>query len=511
MKRTKMKEVRELLRLSIKQGFSNRRSAQMVGISKSSGSEYIAGFKASGFSIENIDSLSDTDLIELISPAKNYNPRYEGLVSHFPHIEKELKRKGVTMQLLWHELFYEAVDSYSYSQFCHHYGQWKKKQKISMHIEHKAGDKLYVDYTGAKQHVVNPTTGEIEEMEVFVAVLGCSQLCYIEAVPSQKKGDWIQVNENALRFLGGAPRCIVPDCLKSAVIKSDKYEPSINESYNDFAQHYNTTILPARALHPQDKSLAENFVKTAYQRIFAPLRNTTFFSLAELNEAMWEHLDKHNQLCFQGKDYSREQLFNDIEKNELQPLTATPYDIKEFSSAKVQYNHHVYLKADKHYYSVPFQLTGKTISLRYNSRIVELLFNNMRVAIHNRNCTAYGYTTNEKHRPETHQFLVKWDAPRFIKWAASISPVSENVIRKVIDNRQHPEQAFKTCMGIMSLSKKYPQEEFIKACQRAIEVNGLTYKFISNTLKNKAFNITNEEVLNKLPFHNNIRGKERYN
>lgn len=511
MKRRNMKEVRELLRLSIKQGFSNRSSSQMVGISKSSGSEYIAGFKASGFSIDNIDSLSDTDLIELISPTKSYNTRYEGLVGNFTYIEKELKRKGVTMQLLWHELFSEVPDSYSYSQFCHHYGQWKKKQKVSMHIEHKAGDKLYVDYTGAKQHVTNPTTGEIEEMEVFVAVLGCSQQCYIEAVPSQKKRDWIQANENALRFFGGTPRCIVPDCLKSAVIKSDRYEPSINESFNDFAQHYGTTILPARALHPQDKSLAENFVKTAYQRIFAPLRNTTFFSLEELNEAMWKYLDKHNQLPFQGKNYSREQLFNDVEKNELQPLPAATYDIKEFAFVKVQYNHHIYLKSDKHYYSVPFQLTGKTVSLCYSSRVIEIIFNNKRVAIHNRSYKAYGYTTNEKHRPETHQFIAKWNAPRFIKWAASVSPAAENVIRSVIENRQHPEQAYKTCMGIMSLSKKYSQEEFIKACQRAIDVNGLTYRFISNTLKNKAFNITDEEVLNKLPIHTNIRGKERYN
>jgi transposase len=511
MKRIDMKKVRELLRLSLKVGLSYRRSSQIVGIGKSAGSEYIAGFKSSGISIDNLDSLSDTDLIELISPTKDYNSRYQALVGHFSYIEKELKREGVTMQLLWKELCLEEPDSYSYSQFCYHYSQWKKKQKVSMHIDHKAGDKMFVDFTGAKQYITNPTTGEQEELEVFVAVLGCSQRAYIEAVPSQRKQDWIKANENALRYFGGVPKCIVPDCLKSAVVKSDKYEPTINESYNDFARHYGTVILPARALHPQDKALAENFVKIAYQRIYAPLRNTTFFSLEELNEAMWEQLDKHNQLPFQGKDYSREQLFNDVEKGELNPLPVECYDMKEFASVKVQYNHHIYLKADKHYYSVPFQLTGKRVSLSYNSRIVEVSFNNKRVAIHNRNYKAYGYTTNEKHRPQTHQFITQWNAPRFIKWAASISTDTENVIKSIMEERKHPEQAYKTCMGIMSLSKKYPQEEFIKACKRSLEVNRLTYRFISNTLKNKAFNITDEEVLSKIPLHSNIRGKERYN
>jgi hypothetical protein len=275
--------------------------------------------------------------------------------------------------------------------------------------------------------------------------------------------------------------------------------------------HYGTVILPARALHPQDKSLAENFVRTAYQRVFAPLRNITFFSLEELNEAMWEQLDKHNQLSFQGKDYSREQLFNDVEKNELRALPVTLYDIKEFGSVKVQYNHHIFLKVDKHYYSVPFQLTGKKVSFSYNSRVLEVFFNNKRVAIHNRSSKQYKYTTTEKHRPPTHQFTTKWNAPRFIKWAASISPAAENVIKGIIESRQHPEQAYKTCMGIMSLCNKYPQKEFGLACQKALEVNGLTYKFISNTLKNKTFNLTDEEVLSEIPSHDNIRGKERYN
>jgi transposase len=348
---------------------------------------------------------------------------------------------------------------------------------------------------------------------VFVGVLGSSQYAYIEAVATQTKSDWVHVNENALRFFGGAPRAIVPDCLKSAVTKADKYEPVINDTYRDFANHYDTTILPARALHPKDKSLVEGFVLLAYRRIYAPLRNRVFFSLAELNEAFWEQLEKHNQMHFQTRDYSRQQLFVSIEQPALKPLPVARYDLKEFTTDKVQYNHYVHLKPDKHYYSVPFRYTGKMVLVSFTSRLVEIYYQNERIASHIRDRTPYSYTFLEEHRPAAHQFVSEWSPERFIRWGENVGPEAKTVISEVLQSTAHPEQAFRTCMGILSLEKKYPVGDLLKACKKAMITGCFTYRFISNTLKNKTFLLDAEEELKHVPIstHENIRGKEWYN
>jgi len=509
-----MRKVRELLQLKFEQGLSARDAALRVGIGKTAASEHITSFSSSGLTLQEALALSDTDLIGILHLQKQtFNERYKTLSARFPEYEKELKLTGVTLQLLWKEYADQTVDGYSYSQFCYHFDEWKKVQKVSMHIEHKAGDKMYVDFTGTKHSVINPQTGEITEYEVFVAVLGSSQYAYIEAVSSQTKADWIQMNENALRFFAGVPKAIVPDCLKSAVIKADKYEPVINETFSDFARHYNTTILPARALHPKDKSLAEGFVLMAYRRIYAPLRKQTFFTLQELNQAFWEQLDKHNQILFQGRDYSRRQLYLSQEKSQLKPLPVAFYDFKEYTTAKVQYNHCVYLKEDKHYYSVPFQYTGKKVLISYSNRLVEIYYNNERIASHHRDFIPYEYTFNDQHRPTPHQFVLKWNPERFINWGQEIGTEAGQVIQQVLQSKTHPEQAFRSCMGILNLAKKHPKDDFLKACKKASESGCYTYRFIANTLKNKMFNLEPEEELNqlKINFHDNIRGKEWYN
>lgn len=513
-KRIIMRKVRELLKLKCQQNFSARKAAKTVGIGKTAATEYLAGFKASGLAYSSIAGMTDSELLKVIANKKqSENTRYSELSKQFPYFEKELKRTGVTLQLLWNEYKESRIDFYGYSQFCHHFYQWRKEKKVSMHMVHKAGDKMFVDFTGKKLAITNSETGELIEHEVFVSVLGSSQLSYIEAIPSQTKADWITVNQNALHFYGGVPSAIVPDCLKSAVIKAHKYEPEINQTYKDFADHYNTVIVPARALHPQDKSLAENFVRNAYQQIFAPLRNETFFLLEELNNALWEQLDKFNQKKFQGRDYSRQQLFNEVERKCLKPLTNEYYDIKSFNQCKVQYNHHIFLKEDKHYYSVPFQYTGKKVLITYTSGTIEIYYNNTRIASHKRNRSIYGYTTNNNHRPKNHKFVTDWTPQRFIKWAGNIAPEVEQVISAVMDNRKHPEQAYRTCMGLLNLPKKHNKEDFIKACKKAISLNILTYKFIKNVLDTKAFNIDSQQELElfQLPKHDNIRGKEHYN
>jgi transposase len=513
-KRTDMRKVRDLLRLKFEQGMSARAAAQSVGMGKSVASEYISGFSGCGLSLEQALALSDSELTGALNLRKQTtNVRYQQLSGQFAHYEKELKRTGVTLYLLWTEYHHQTPDGYGYSRFCFHFDQWQKGHKVSMHIEHKSGDKVFVDFAGSKLFVTDARTGVITEYEVFVAVLGASQYSYIEAVASQTKADWVQVNENALRFFKGVPLAIVPDCLKSAVIKADKYEPVINDTFRDFGQHYCTTILPARALHPKDKALAEGFVRMAYRRIYAPLRDRVFFSLEELNQALWEQLDKHNKMPFQGRDYSREQLYKEIEQAQLKPLPVAFYDLKEYTTAKVQYNHHIYLKPDKHYYSVPFQLTGKKVFVSYSNRFIEIYYDNQRVATHSRSLEVNGYTTNDLHRPASHLYVSEWSPKRFIQWGQKIGPNAGQVIEQVLQSKSHPEQAYRSCMGILSLSKKHPQEDFLKACNKAIETGCYTYRFICNTLKNKTFNLAPEEELKQIhiPFHENIRGKEWYN
>jgi transposase len=509
-----MRKVRELLHLHFEQNISARKAAKIVGVGKTAASQYVAGFKSSGLDYPSLAKLSDTELIQVINIKKETeNPRYEELQNLFPNFEKELKRTGVTLQLLWEEYKSERNDCYGYSQFCHHYYHWRKEKKVSMRMEHKAGDKLFVDFAGKKLTIINRNTGEVTELEVFVSVLGSSQLSYIEAIPSQTKADWVAVNENALRFYSGVPAAIVPDCLKSAVINANKYEPEINHTYNDFANHYGTVILPARALHPQDKALAENFVRNAYTHIYAPLRNQTFYSIEELNNALWEQLDIYNSKHFQGRDYSRQLLFNEVEKQHLKPLPVERYELKTFNRCKVQYNHHVYLKEDKHYYSVPFLLTGKQVMITYTNRNIEVYFNNQRVASHLRNRHPYGYSTNNEHRPKNHQYVSDWSPERFIKWARKIGAEAEQVITQLLDSRKHPEQAYKSCMGLLKLAQKHEPEDYIKACNKALQMNCIKYKFIKNILDTKAFNLSNQEELDlfKLPKHDNIRGKEMFN
>lgn len=509
-----MRKVRELLRFCIGQNMSARQGAKIVGLGKTAASQYVGGFKSSGLTLAAAEALSDSELLAALNLKKETeNTRFSELSVLFPYFIKELKRTGVTLQILWEEYLNTHPQGYAYSQFCHHYFLWRKEQKVSMRMEHKAGDKMYVDYAGSKLFVTDQKTGEITEYEVFVSVLGASQLSYIEAVASQTKAGWISANQAALRFYGGVPSAIVPDCLKSAVIKADRYEPGINESFEDFARHYNTAIVPARALHPKDKSLAENFVRSAYNQIYARIRNQVFYSLEELNHALWEHLDTYNRKNFQGRDHSRQQLFDDIEKPELKPLPVETYELKSFCECKVQYNHHVYLREDFHYYSVPFHLTGKVVRIAYTNRLVEIYYNNQRVAVHQRNRHKYGYTTKDEHRPQEHRYMLEWSPERFIKWAGKISPETQQVITQILDSRPHPEQAYKSCMGLLNLEKKHPQGDYIKACQKALKLGCCNYTFIKNTLKTKAFNLNDEEELSlfTLPQHSNIRGKEMYN
>ena len=510
--RISVEKIREILRLCLELKYSLRDAAIALGVSKTTVGEYIAEFKRTGLSYQQIIQMRDTEVVELFEKGnKSSNPLYEELSKDFQYIEKELKRTGVTLSRLWEEYRQHHMDGFSYSRFCHHYKMWKGKQNPGMHMDHKAGDIMYMDFTGKKMHVVDPVTGEIREAETFVAILGASQLTYVEFTFSQSMEDWIMVNENAFIYYGGVTRGISPDNLKSAVTKACNYEPLVNETYNDLARHYGTVILPTRPGKPKDKPLVENAVNLMYQRVFAPLRNMTFFSLRELNEDAWKQLEKHNDTPFQKRDISRRQLFDDIEKSELQALPVDRYELRRYQMIRAQFNYHVYLKEDKHYYSIPYHYTGRRVKIIYTARMVEIYKDNIRITLHQRNRKPYGYTTIKEHMPSQHQFVDGWNPDRFINWATKMGGYVKEFIQLMLDQREHPQQAFKACMGVLNLGKKYDEKALQLVCKKAIEINSISYRFIANSLMNKTYKMEEEDSGDlRLPFHDNIRGKDNY-
>lgn len=454
--KTDVEKIREILRLCLELNYSLRDAAIALGVSKTTVGEYIAEFKRSGLSYQEIIGMSDTEVTELFDKSnKSSNPLYEALSKDFENISKQLKRTGVTLYLLWEEYHQKQEEGFSYSRFCHHYRMWERRQDPDMHMDHKAGDITYMDFTGKKMRIVDPDTGEIQEAEGFVSILGASQLTYLEFTQSQSLEDWIWVNENAFIYYGGVTRGITPDNLKSAVTKACNYEPLINETYNDFARHYGTVVLPTRPGKPKDKSLAENAINLVYQRIFAPLRDMIFNSISELNEAAWELMDKHNNTPFQKRATTRRQLFEEIERSELRPLPVERYEIKRFQISRVEFTYHVYLKEDKHYYSVPYTYAGKTAKTIYTGRVVEIYKDNVRIAIHQRDRKPYGYTTIKQHMPPDHQYVNGWSPDRFIQWAEKMGGSVKEFIKLMLDQKEHPQQAFKACMGVLKLGKKY--------------------------------------------------------
>lgn len=508
-----MIKIRQILRLHT-QGYSKLQIAVQTSISRNTLKKYIKEFTASKLTFDEISSLSDKDLEDLfVKPEdKPVNEKLQTLFSMFPAIDKELKRKGVTREILWEEYKRDHTDGFGISQFKHYYAQWKAQVNPTMHMEHKAGDKMYVDFAGDRLNLVDPQTGEIHPVEVFVAILGASQLTYVEAVMTQQKEDFIAACENAMLYYNGVPAAIVPDNLKSAVTKSSKYEPTINETFADFAEHYATTILPARAYRPRDKALVENAVRIIYSRIYAKIRGVDYHSLEALNTAIRFALEEHNSAFLRGRNYSRRQQFDEIEKAVLMPLPALKYELKKHLYATVAKNGHVGLSLDKHYYSVPYRFIGKKVKLLFSRHSVEIYYNYERIALHTRTKSSYQYTTDKEHLASTHRFVSDWTPERFISWAQGIHEDVKLYILKVLDRKQHPEQAYKSCLGILGFAKKVGNDRLIKACQRALGYGAYNYKTIQKILEKELDSQDSPDETDQLrmPFHDNIRGENYY-
>lgn len=507
-----MNKIRQILRLH-HLGIGKLKIAENTGVSRNTIKKYIKEFSESGLSFSEINVLCDKDLEDLFikQDTTKVNPKLETLFSLFPAMDKELKKKGVTRQLLWSEYKISHINGVGRSQFNYYFARWKAQVSPTMRMDHKAGDKLYVDFAGDKLSIVDKQTGEIQYIEVFVAVLGASQLTYVEAVMSQQKEDFIGACEGALLYYGGVPAAIVPDNLKSAVTKSSKYEPVLNEAFADFAQHYSTTILPARAYKPRDKALVENAVRIIYTRIYAKIRGTDYFTLEELNAAIRLALEEHNNMLLTGRNYSRRQQFEEVERVALAPLPPFRYELRKELYATVMKNGHVSLNIDKHYYSVPYRFIGKKVKLMYSRSVVEIFYHYERIAQHQRLKSPYNYTTDKEHLASAHRFVTDWTPERFLSWAGKIHEDVQLYILKILDRKQHPEQAYKSCVGILSFSKKVGDERLIKACQRALGYGIYNYKTIQSILE-KGMDLYDDDEKGQLqmPEHDNIRGENYY-
>lgn len=506
-----MSKIRQLLRLDV-QGYSKLQMAEQTSISRNTLKKYLTAFKECSLSYDEINKLSDKELEELfVKPQeKPLSEKQQILFRLFPSMDKELKRKGVTRQLLWEEYKRQHPTGVGISQFNYYFTQWKAQVNPVMHIEHKAGDKLYIDFAGDRLTIVDKQTGELQKVEVFVAILGASQLTYVEAVSSQTKEDLILATENALHYYAGVPAAIVPDNLKSAVTKSSKYEAVVNEMFADFAHHYNTAVLPARAYRPRDKALVENAVRIIYTRIYTKVCKQIYFSLEELNAAIKSALEEHNNRHLKGRNYSRRQQFEEVERAVLMPLPQLRYELKKQIFVTVMKNGHVSLNADKHYYSVPYRFIGKKVKLMYSRTSVEVFYNYQCIALHERIRSPYNYTTDKEHLASTHRFVSDWTPERFLHWAEGIHEDVKLYILKILDRKQHPEQAYKSCVGVLSFAKKVGDDRLIKACQRALDYGIYNYKTIQKILENGLDKHDEENEQLQMPLHENIRGENYY-
>lgn len=482
-KRLSMRKIREILRLKNECKCSIREISQSCGVARGTVGDYLNRAKAAGLTWPLPSEINDTALEQRLFPSVTPSVSLSRFIPDFGTIHKELQsRKHVTLNLLWQEYKEHHPDGYQYSWFCQSYREWATHLDVVMRHEHKAGEKLFVDYTGQTVDLVNAATGEVTTAQIFVAVMGASNYTYAEATLSQKIEDWIGSHVRTFLFLGGVPEVVVPDNLKSGVTKACLYEPSINPTYQDLATHYKTVVLPARVRKPRDKAKAEAGVLLVERWILAKLRNHTFFTLVDLNREIRKLLRTLNDRGFKKMSGSRQSRFAEIDKPALKPLPATPYELAYWKKATVHLDYHVEVKG--YYYSVPHNLVKKKLDIRYTENTVECFHKNKRVASHLRKIRHGRHSTLKDHMPLNHQKYLEWTPERFKRWALKVGPKTTRLVELVLQRRNHPQQAYRTILGILRLGKSYGDGRLEAACNRALHINTLSYKSIESILKN---------------------------
>ena len=505
-----MRKIEEILRLKFEAQLSHRAIAKSCQVSPSTVSEYVNRAKAARLSWPLPEGITSEQLEAQLFPHEKLQTGRVIPQPDWRRVHKELKRKGVTLSLLWVEYRQENRDGYGYSQFCHRYRDWAKQLKPVMRQRHKAGEKLFVDYAGQTVAVVDPETGEMQEAQVFVATLGASNYTYAEAHWAQDLPNWIGAHVRAFRFLGGVPQVLVPDNLKAGVTRANLYEPDLNPTYQEFARHYGVAVIPTRVKKPKDKAKVEVGVQVVERWVLAPLRDRRFFSLADLNRAMHEQLETLNEREMKHLEQSRRALFEELDQPALAPLPVQPYEFAFWKRARVHIDYHVAF--EKHLYSVPYTLIGKEVDLRATEKVLEVFFQRKRVASHLRSRAKGRFTTQGEHMPKAHRAYRDWSPERFLRWAAEIGEQTQELIADVLASRRHPEQAYRTCLGVLGLAKRYTPERLEAACLRANAAGIRAYRGVQNILDNGLDQIAlDPEPRPPLPAHANIRSEGYYN
>lgn len=506
-----MRQIREVLRLTYQCGLPQRAVAKSCGLSPSTVGDYLIRFRTGGLSWplpEGLDDVSLEGRLFRLEPVAGQRPAPD-----WTYVHHELRRKHVTISLLWQE--YRAVhpDGYGYSWFCNTYAAWCARLEPVMRQQYVFGEKCFVDYAGDTVPVVcNAETGEIARAQVFVGVLGASNYCYAEASWSQDIPSWIGAHARMLHAFGGSPRILVCDNLRSGVSKPDYYDPVINPTYQKMAEHYGIAVIPTRVKKPRDKAKVEGCVRIVEEHVLARLRDEVFWGLPDLNERIGDLVFDLNDRPFQKLPGSRRSVFQEQEKSLLSPLPSEPFLIGEWKRAKVHIDYHI--EVDDSYYSVPHRLVGEHVEVFITCAAVEVLHSGVVVAFHKR-CRKRGVaTTVREHMPSHHQSMTGWTPERFTTWAAKTGPATETMVAGIMAARSHPEQGFRACLGVMQLARKYTPERLEAACQRAVVAKAFSYRSVRSILENGL----DQQPLPTSPagspkarlYHENIRGSEYY-
>lgn len=507
--RLSMRKIKEVLRLRA-QGWSDREVARSVNVARTTVRRIRRKAEEAGLSWPLPEELTESALEAQLFPSPPPPGIHPRRLPEWESIHAELRRKGVTLQLLWLE--YKAVhpDGYQYSRFCELFGEWKDTLDPVLRQEHKAGEKTFVDYAGQTVPVVDPETGEVREAQIFLGVLGASNFTFAEATWTQSLSDWTGSHVRMWAYMGGVSELLVPDNLASGVSKACRYEPDVNPTYQELATHYSTAVLPTRPAAPRDKAKVETGVQVAERWILAPLRNHTFFSLAELNREIAILLEALNDRPFQKLDGTRRSLFESLDRPALKPLPVTRYEYAEWGKARVNIDYHV--AVENHFYSVPHRLVRKQVVVRLTASTVELLHDGRRVAAHLRSQRKGRFTTDPTHRPKAHQEHLEWPPSRMIRWAEETGPHTAAVVTRILEEKPHPEQGYRPCLGILRLGERYSPQRLEAACHRALTIRGISYRSIKSILEHGLDRLPlDEQATLELPQnHDNLRGPDYY-
>lgn len=511
-----MKDIRRIISL-LEKGFSVRQISGEMRLSRNTVSNYIVRFKASSFTGEELLKMDDAAFSTIAYASTRQSqpePKKEYFISRIEYFLSELKRTGVTRDLLWQEYKKDFPDGYSYSQFCDLLAQHRKVQEATMHFVHNPAEVMMVDFAGDSLSYVDKESGEVIKCPVFVAVLPYSGYSFAVALSDSRQPNVIKALNSCLDYFGGVPGSVKYDNMRTAVIKSCRYEPVFTDTMVQWSLHNNTGLLAARVRKPKDKASVENEVKLVYQRIYAPLRDSVFFSLGELNSHIVEQLKTHHQKSFQKKNYSRLESFINDEKNLLQPLPKEKFVVRLITKAKVQKSYHIVLGDDRHYYSVPFSYIGKAVNVIYDTDTVEVYYDHKRIALHVRSFKTNGFTTIKEHMPESHQRYSEqqgWTPEYFLQQALKVGSYTHLYIEKVLQSKSFTEQTYNACLGIMRLSKSYPPQRMEAACKRALAGQRYNYTTLNNILIHNLDTLPSSELsLFPMPEHENLRGPEAY-